>query len=83
MKAFLLWLILCSCRKASRLLELLEFASKSSINEWCLRFRAILEAKEWEKSKKHLTIAIDKTCIKLKGKKFWVYASIDVDTRSL
>jgi len=48
-----------------------------------LRFRAILEAKEWEKSKKHLTIAIDKTCIKLKGKKFWVYASIDVDTRSL
>jgi len=42
-----------------------------------------LEAKEWEKSKKHATIAIDETCLKLKGEKFWVYASIDVDTREL
>jgi len=48
-----------------------------------LRFRAILEAKEWGKPKKHLTIAIDENCLKLKGGKFWVYAAIDVDTRSL
>ncbi|MEM2793687.1 MAG: DDE-type integrase/transposase/recombinase [Candidatus Methanomethylicia archaeon] len=48
-----------------------------------MKFRAILEAKEWEKPKKHLTIAIDETCLKLKGEKFWVYAAIDVDTKEL
>ncbi|MEM2540347.1 MAG: DDE-type integrase/transposase/recombinase [Candidatus Methanomethylicia archaeon] len=55
----------------------------ANLNEWCLKFRAILEAKEWEKPKKHATIAIDEACLKLKGEKFWVYASIDVDTREL
>ncbi len=42
----------------------------SNLNEWCLRFRAILEAKEWGKPKKHLTIAIDEACLKLRGGKF-------------
>ncbi|MEM1546561.1 MAG: hypothetical protein QXP91_08880 [Candidatus Methanomethylicia archaeon] len=35
-----------------------------------MKFRAILEAKEWGKPKKHLTIAIDENCLKLKGGKF-------------
>ncbi|MEM1547179.1 MAG: hypothetical protein QXP91_12080 [Candidatus Methanomethylicia archaeon] len=76
----MLWPILSSCRK---LLGFLSFGRSLpvNLNEWCLKFRAILEAKEWGKSKKHLTIAIDENCLKLK--EVWVYAVIDVDTRSL
>ena len=50
-KAFLLWLILSSCRK---LLGFLSFGGNLpvNLNEWCLKFRAILEAKEWGKPKK-------------------------------
>lgn len=83
-KAFLLWLIMSSCRKTAKMLEILnEQASKSSINEWCLKIRTLLESKEWHEIKKRSKIAIDETCIKLNGKKFYVFAAIDVETKEL
>jgi transposase-like protein len=83
-KSFLNWIISSSYRKTAKFVSLtITKVSKSSVAEWILRIRDALKSVEWEETKKHHVVAMDETCIKLNGEKWWVFAAIDVETKEL
>jgi transposase-like protein len=57
----------------------MQSVSKSSVGEWCVRIRDALRRFEWRQTKPR-NIAIDETCLKLNGERYWVYAAIDAET---
>ena len=70
-----------SVRKTARILSELHPVSKSSVHRWIKKFEERLPIITEKKRRKR--IAIDETVVKANGKKYYVYAAIDVERNEL
>jgi putative transposase len=70
-----------SVRKTARILSEFHPVSKSSVHRWIKKFEERLPIITEKKRRKH--IAIDETVVKANGKKYYVYAAIDVERNEL
>ena len=68
-------------RKTARILSELHPVSKSSVHRWIKKFEERLPIITEKKRRKR--IAIDETVVKANGKKYYVYAAIDVERNEL
>jgi putative transposase len=72
---------LSSLRRASKALSEIRKVSKTSIWKWIRKFEEKIKI---EPSKIYRNfIALDETCIKVNGLKYWIYAAIDIDRNEL
>ena len=70
-----------SVRRTAKILSELQPVSKSSVHRWIKKFEERLPIITEKKRRK--LIAIDETVVKANGKKYYVYAAIDVERNEL
>ena len=70
-----------SVRRTAKILSELQPVSKSSVHRWIKKFEERLPIITEKKRRK--LIAIDETVVKANGKKYYIYAAIDVERNEL
>ena len=80
------YIIISSVRKTAEKVSLItENISKSSVHDYIKAFREkIKEINSFNSEKKeHKVIAVDETCLKVNGKKIYVYSAVDVESKEI
>ncbi len=79
------YIILSSLRKtAKKVSTFTENISKSSVHRYVKAFRKKIESIFYtEKPKEHRIIAIDETCLKVNGRKIYVYSAVNAENNEI
>ena len=72
---------LSSLRRAARALSEVHRVSKTAVWKWVRKFSEKVNVKPSRIVRR--LIALDETCVKVNGLKYWVYAAIDVDRNEI